>query len=140
MPQRDFFAFLATSMSVLERESPAGYRALEKRLSGLRALLTSGGVRRVVAFDRSGLTFGDDSGSTDVEVAFEREVVLELVDGVTSLEQAIVDDKLLVRGGVEAVERFYDGICLYVDAAVRSPGVVPLLEQYRETADGGRDA
>jgi len=134
MPERDFFDFLATSMTVLEREAPVGYRALESRLSGLRARLESGGVRRVVSFDRSRFLLGDDSGSPDVDAAFERGVVLELVDGATSLDQAILDDKLRVRGAVEAVERFYDGICLYVDAAVRSPGFVPLLERYRDSS------
>jgi hypothetical protein len=127
----DFFEFLGKSMRLLERETPQRYRAIRESIGTLRARLTADDATRVVSFDRSGFAALAATSTSDVEARFGRGVVLRLIDGETTLDQAILDDALYVRGSVEAVERFHAAVSLYVEAAVRAPGFVSLLEAYR---------
>jgi hypothetical protein len=127
----DFFAFLDRSMRLLEHETPQRYRAIGDSIGALRARLTADDATRVVAFEGSRFTTLAATSPSDVEARFGRDVVLRLIDGATTLEQAILDEALYVRGSVEAVEGFHAAMSAYVEAAIRAPGFVSLLAAYR---------
>jgi hypothetical protein len=138
MQRRDFFRFLTDSMTMLEADVPAAYDALIASLGGVRARLRAGRDARVVWFEGAELRVESRRLPADVDVAFCRRTILDLVDGTTTLEQSILADRLRIRGSVEAVERFYDALCTYVDGALHSARFPALLDEYRMPRHGER--
>ena len=132
MPATDsFFRFLAQSMRVLENEAPGRYQSLTMALGGMQAQLTADGSARVVRFEGSRFVLKNESGDVDVDVVFTSDTILGLIDGELSLEEAINNETLWIRGAVEIVEQFYDAVLVYVDGAIRSPGFLNLLKDFR---------
>ena len=132
MPAHDFFGFLRESLGLLESEAPHAYGRLLHELHGLRTCMITDGGRREYLFESGSITESDVSACADLDVAFDRGTLLDLIDGRTSLEEAISAERLWIRGGAEAVERFHTGMLIYLDGAVRSPGFPDLLARYRQ--------
>ncbi len=63
-----------------------------------------------------------------------RAVILDLVDARAGLVEAILDDRLGLRGALPELARFHDGLMLYLHGAMRAPSFPGLLRRYR---DGG---
>lgn len=131
MSARDFGAFLDSSLDLLEREVP---RASDR----LAAALGSS----VVHFDAEEGTFVlqmqkhrrvlPRSGDTaDITLGLTREVVVDLVEGSISLEEALFTDRLSLRGPVDRLGDFFDALHAYLEGAVRAPSFPQLFEAYR---------
>ena len=136
MPAADsFFAFLAQSMRILEKEAPERYASLSLAMGDMQAQLTANGSARIVRFDGSRFVLEREDVKADVDVEFASDTILDLVDGELSLEEAINSEVLWIRGAVEVVENFYDAVLIYIDGAMRSPGFLNLLKEFRRQQD-----
>jgi hypothetical protein len=137
MPAADsFFTFLAQSMRILEQEAPERYASLSLAMGDMQAQLTTNGSARIVRFDGSRFVLEREDIKADVDVEFTSDTILDLVDGELSLEEAIDSEVLWIRGAVEVVEHFYDAVLIYIDGAMRSPGFLNLLKEFRRQQDG----
>ena len=134
MLRRDFFDFLSVSLDVIENEAPGSFHALAREVDGLLARLVADGDARIVCCDAARFAVVEDMSEPDIEVAFEREGILNLIDGKSTLEGAFYGEALRIRGDVEIVERFHEGLQLYLAGAIRSTSMPALLAQFRGSA------
>jgi hypothetical protein len=131
MPSADFFTFLRTSLSRIAAEEPDAHRALVGAMGNLRARLVADGVARTIRFDFPDWTIYAGESETDLEVAFDREIIMDLIDGRLTMEDAIYQERLRMRGSVETIERFHGALMIYLEGLIRTPEAPVLLESYR---------
>lgn len=129
----DFFVFLSESLQEIRVCEPEVDRAIELSLGSLRAQLATEGVSLVVSRDAGGWRMEQGCSKADVRIAFNRQIVLDLIGGATTLNQAILDERLSIFGPVDKVARFYDVLLIYVEGLLRAPGTPALLKRYLET-------
>jgi hypothetical protein len=128
----DFFGFLRTSLSRLAAEVPDAHRALAGAMGNLRARLVADGVARTIRFDFSDWTIYAEDSDVDLEVSFDREIIVDLIDGNLTMEDAIYRERLRMRGPIERIERFYDALLIYLEALTRTSGAPAMLQSYRQ--------
>jgi hypothetical protein len=131
MPSADFFTFLRTSLSRITAEEPDAHRALVGAMGNLRARLVADGVARTIRFDFPDWTICPGESEIDLEVAFDREIITDLIDGRLTMEDAIYQERLRMRGSVETIERFHGALMVYLEGLIRTPEAPVLLESYR---------
>jgi hypothetical protein len=131
MPSADFFTFLRTSLSRITAEEPDAHRALVGAMGKLRARLVADGVARIIRFDFPDWMICPGESETDLEVAFDREIIMDLIDGRLTMEDAIYQERLHMRGSVETIERFHGALMIYLEGLIRTPEAAVLLESYR---------
>lgn len=132
-----FASFLRKSLALLSRDVPPLYAALAAQLDG--------GVLIVVAGEKVYLTGAGGSVAWEpllnpaVHVCTSHQGILDIIDGETSLIDAILSERLRLWGAPSALARFDEALRLYVNGAVRSPAMTGLLRTYRaEVGDGER--
>jgi len=131
MRRADFFTFLVRSLRLLASEQPQAHDALVATIARMQACLHADGVARWIRFDGFGWTLNSCGQYTDLDVAFDMKTILDLVDGQITLEQAIAQERLRVRGSSDAIERFYHALLIYLEALIRSSGAIDLLNELR---------
>jgi hypothetical protein len=131
MPPPDFFIFLRTSLSVLSEEEPEAHRALAAALGNLKARLVADGVARTIRVDSLDWTIYSGVGDADLEVAFDRRSILDLIGGSLTMEDAISLERLRMRGPVETIERFHRALMIYLEGLIRAPGTRAILIDYQ---------
>jgi hypothetical protein len=129
MSAADFFTFLRASLSHLETEVPEAHRTLAGVIGQLRARLVADGDARIIQFGYAGWTIAQD-GDTDLEVAFDRAIIIELVDGQLTLQDAIEQERLRLCGPIGSIERFHEALLIYLEGMIRAPTAPALLEDY----------
>jgi hypothetical protein len=137
MPPTDFFWFLSQSIDLLEKESSQNYSQLAAELNGLRASISAGEDRRLICFDEGRFFIDADAENHDIEVVCGTHTILELLDGKYSLEQALLDEVLFIKGNVGILGKFSNALSIYCNGALRSPGFLGLLSQYRHAVSSG---
>jgi hypothetical protein len=65
------------------------------------------------------------------EGATDRQTVLDLLDGHLEVHDAILDGRLAVTGGVDAVERMFLAIEILLDGGARTPAMQALADEFR---------
>lgn len=135
--ERSFRAFLVRSLAAIAQEAPAIERALAASLAGTLVRLCVDDERMVVASRLDGLAIVDDLPGPIVELATDSATLLDLTSGATSFLDAALDERLVVRGGVDEVVRFYDSLILYLQGAVRSPSLPWLLGEFERSRRAG---
>jgi hypothetical protein len=138
MPPADFFAFLHTSLSRLAAAMPDAHRALADAMGDLRARLVADGVARTIRFDFPDWTIYAGASEADLEVSFDRKVIVNLIDGHLTMEDAIDQERLRIRGSVETIERFHEALLIYLEGLIRTPEAPTILESYREANGSAR--
>jgi hypothetical protein len=132
-----FFEFLEQSLAVMRQEMPPAYEAFVGVLEGRRLAIEADGERRVVSFDASGLASHGEHEHVELGVAFDRGTVLDLVDGRVSLPEAVLTDRIALRGAPAAVDRFDRALRSYVQGLVRCPSMPSLLIHFRGESGRG---
>jgi hypothetical protein len=132
MPPTDFFGFLTESLDLLDKESRESYLRLVSALGGLRASISTGAKKRLVYFDGDRFVVATDLLNPDIEVVFRDDAVIDLIDGNCSLEQAVLNDAIFVRGAMSILEKFYFALGIYLQCALRSRSFPALLSRYRQ--------
>jgi hypothetical protein len=131
MPPADFFVFLRKSLSCIADEEPDAHRALTAAMGSMRARLVADGVARIILFDPPDWKIYAGPSEADLEVAFDRQIIMDLIDGRLTMEDAIYQERLRMRGSVETIERFHGALLIYLEGLIRTPGAAVMLESYR---------
>jgi len=133
MSNADFGAFLERSLELLADEQPAQHRRLCERMAGEAVHFEVDGRRLVMRFEAGGVALDARLPVDGATLArLDRSTVLDLVDGVVSLPDAILSDRFHLRADLEGVVRFHDALLLYLRGALRCPGFPALLSAYRQ--------
>ena len=132
MPPPDFFRLLRESLEGIRMDEPEVHRALTRSLGRLRARLVSDGAACVVWLEFDAWRMDPGDCDADIEVAFDRQIILDLIDGRLTLEDAILGEQLLIFGSVDKVEAFSDALLIYIEGLIRMPGTPALLRGYRQ--------
>lgn len=110
---------------------PSAHQAVAAAAGELGACLVANGDARVLRFAQ-GVPVLEAGRAADVEVAFDNHVILDLIDGKLSLEEALFAGRLRIRGTPVAVERLHAALMLYLNGAVRVGACLALLRCFRE--------
>jgi hypothetical protein len=128
-----FRSFLDRSLAAIEREVPAIHRELPRTLGRCLVRLCIDGERLVIASTGERLGLHGDVPGCQVEFTTQSATLLALTSGSTSFLDAAIDGHLSVKGDVDDVLRFYDGLILYLQGAARSPSLPWLLEEFERS-------
>lgn len=124
---------LRTSLALLRRECPTAWRRMCARL-GRRALtIRVDGVAVDVAGHHVHVEVGAPAQPI-VEVETSRAAIVALADGRDDLLDALLAERVVIRGGVADVHALYEGLVDYVRGAIRSPSFPQLLARFRGDA------
>jgi hypothetical protein len=137
--RRAFSEYLSESLEQIERHVPDIY-ALVGRCLGRR------GVRLEVGSESTSLRVDlDNRIEPDVESAAAEEIfakttratIVALARGEATLEQALVDEAVHLRGAVEDLAAGMDALAAYLNGAARCPELLTLMEAFRADSSGG---
>ena len=123
---------LAESLALLEREAPECARRLAARLRGLPVDLSVD--REALALQSDGARVrlappGDDPAP--VALVTTRAVIAAVLDGRLLLTDAVLADRIAVRGPLSDLLTCHAALQDYVHGAVRSPSFPALLDRFR---------
>ncbi len=137
MPSADFFSYLSKSLDLLQHESRENYGRLAAGLNDLRINIRAGTRARVAYFGDGQFVIEPAGGHADIWLAFDEGTILHVIDGRSSLEEAVLDGAIFIRGNVQKIETLYSALAAYLDGAMRSPGFPALLADYRQEFSSG---
>lgn len=129
---RDVRSFLEDALGEIARSEPEADRALRAALRGLRARLSDGARSFVLQADGEGWRFCDGAGTADIAVAFDEAVILDLIEGALTLNEAILGERITVFGPIDNICQFYDALFIFLEGLLRASGAPMLLERFRK--------
>ena len=129
-PDGSFRGFLERSLEAIAAEMPAAYDALCATLGCRRVVLGIDAERVGIRCDGRRLAVGDPDPGATVEFRSSPHTLRGLTSGRLSFLDAALDDRLLLRGAVDEIVVFYDGLLAYLRGAVRSPSLPGLLDAF----------
>ncbi len=124
------------AIEILAVELPPGFERLCRVGAGTGVLVEIDDERFTIAFpDRGPVDVTDPAPATaTVLVRVPRTVVALLVEGRTTVLEAVIDRRLTVVGPLDDVRRLWSILMAFVDAAMRCPSMPAL----RAELDGNR--
>lgn len=128
---REIRSFLEDALGEIARSEPEADRALRAALRGLRARLSDGALSFVLQADGEGWRFCDGAGTADIAVAFDEAVILDLIEGALTLNEAILGERIIVFGPIDNICKFYDALFVFLEGLLRASGAPALLERFR---------
>lgn len=128
---REVRSFLEDALGEIARSEPEADRALRAALRGLRARLSDGALSFVLQADGEGWRFCDGAGTADIAVAFDEAVILDLIEGALTLNEAILGERIIVFGPIDNICKFYDALFVFLEGLLRASGAPALLERFR---------
>lgn len=137
--ERGFSAFLVESLQIIRAERGDIYIRLCAKLAPRL-------VRVRVGDEVTTLAFAADEvrpvirGAPSVDIESDRTTILAVIDGESTLADAVLAERLKLRGACEDLLAFHDGFLLYVHGAVRAPSLPQLLRDFRHPTEVGATA
>lgn len=130
-----FLGFLARSLALLEAELPQVAGRVAEAVGPRNVSCVIGDERFTIQSDGRRLRLSRDlSEKCQVEIATTRAVIRALLEGETTLEDALWQERILLKGGLEDILAFNDGLHFYLCGAVRSPSFPDLMSDYLRPA------
>lgn len=135
-----FAGFLARSLASMRRELPWIFARLCARLCPRELRVEVDGeviwIRCEPGDVRLMAAPGPATGPA-VEARTSRQAILDLAGGRVTLLDALLEERLALRGSVGDVVAFHDGLLIYLHGAVRDPSFPDLLRRFQGAAAGG---
>jgi hypothetical protein len=132
MSSADFGDFLGRSLALLADEQPRSHARLCTHMAGRAVRFEVDGRAVLVRFARGGARIERDGADPEATIArLDRTTILDLVDGVVSLPDAILADRFHLRAELDDVARFHEALLAYLRGALRCPGFPALMDAYR---------
>ncbi|MGI9591765.1 MAG: hypothetical protein ACR2P8_10390 [Myxococcota bacterium] len=132
MAGSEFQTFLAASMLLLEQEKPSVYARIGAMLRDEAVNVTLDGAALGIRFPHGRFAVGPPVEHPLIELASDRRAILDVVDGVLTLEDAVWDERIRLFGSLAALLLFLDALVAYLQGAVRCPSFPWLLDRYRD--------
>jgi hypothetical protein len=127
----DLRQFVEGSLDTLAREAPAFHSRLCVTLLGRRLRVRGDGEPFALHFGRGLVASVPPDGSEDLHLSVDRRSLLALVDGELTLEDALRQDRLELRGDLRHVVDLFDGLLIYLRGGIRCPSFPQLLSDFR---------
>jgi hypothetical protein len=129
----DFFRFLRRALALIAADQPDAHLALITAMGRMRARLVANGEMGDVWFDPPDWMIGVSDRRADLEVSFDREVILDLVAGRLTLADAVDQERLRLLGAVEMIESFHAALLTFLEGLVRTSAAPAILKEYRQS-------
>jgi hypothetical protein len=100
-------------------------------LASRRVILNVDRESVALAFSRQRTRFVEMPETAEIHVSTTSRTILRVIDAETNLMEAVLADELYVRGELDDLVAFHDGLLAYVHGAVRAPSFPQLLREYR---------
>ena len=126
-----FGEILRWSLWHMQRESPRAYGVMCRQAPAALTIVVDGEPAHV-SFSPGRAEVRRAALPAPVYAETTRTAILDRADGRVSLTSAILEERLFLRGDVQALLRCHDAFVAYLNGAVRSPSLPPLLRRYRE--------
>jgi len=123
--------YIATSLIALRQECPTAYFLMCGQLASRRVRLVIEGESVTLAFDPSGVHVLPEAKESAAELVTSRQTILDVLDARLTLAEAVLSDAIVLKGHVNDLTAFHDGLMTYVRGAVRSPSFARLLDRFR---------
>lgn len=121
-------AFLLDSLDAIRVEAPSCHGALCRALAGV-PLLVGIGPEAIVLEAHGGVLRRSDA-TPAVEVRCTRTTLVDLIEARSTLLQALLSDRLLVRAAPELLGKLELAFAAYLSGAARSSTVPRLLDLF----------
>lgn len=135
----NFVGFLARSLALLEAELPlfharvaeaVGVKNVACRIDDEEFWILSDGKRLCLTTHRC--------SKYEVEIRTSRALIRALLEGELTLEDALWSERILLKGELDDILSFNDGLHVYLCGAVRSPSFSDLMSDYLNPLDPQR--
>jgi hypothetical protein len=132
-PDWGFGDFLWESFAALRAELPGAYATFSSRLAPRTVALCVDGESVSLRFAPRAVERAEARAPADIEAVTSKAAILAVVDADATLVEAILDDRLILRGHCDDLLAFHDGLLTYVHGAVRAPSFPRLLRAFRRS-------
>jgi len=125
-----FGEYLTRALAALAREAPVHFAAMSAALDGRAALVRIGSaapVRVCLAGAPPWVTSGSDGR---VEVSLSPSDLGAFLRGELTIEEGLDADRVAIRGALEDVAGFLDGLACWLHGALRCPPLASLHAEY----------
>ena len=142
-PELSFAHFLGRSLDALAEELPAIYAEMCRTLAPRAVRIALDGEVVTVACTPERATLLDVHGALDsldapaVDVRTSRAAIVALIDARSTLVESVVADRVELRGKLDDLVAFHDGLVVYLHGAVRAPSFPALLLLFRRSIGTG---
>ncbi len=126
--------FIELSFEILRDEFPTAYHLLCSQLAPRTVQMFINDEVVILAFDAGFAHLRQDVRTPTLELHTTRQTILDVIDAHLAPHEAILADAILLRGAIEDLAAFYDGLLTYVHGAVRCPSFPALLDRFRYTS------
>lgn len=126
--------FLMASFALLQHERLDIYHEFCRRLAPRLVAVNVGDESATLTFSRRRVDRVPALRQPDIEALTDVGTVLDVIDARATLMEAILNDRLFLRGSTEDLLAFHDGLMAYVHGAVRAPSFPWLLAEFRAAA------
>lgn len=116
---------------LLRREVPQAYAQMCRQFAPRVVVLHVDGEVVPVVFSHHDAHFVEMQSDHHVEVRTTKRGILSVVDAESTMMEAVLDERLMLRGSPDDLLAFHDGFLMYVHGAVRAPSFPSLLDAYR---------
>lgn len=126
-PRRGLGEYITELVRRLAAAEPRAFRELRATVGVRRARITLDDETVTVGFDGDRLLIDDaTTGAVEGEGGTDGHCVADLLDGYVEVSQAVLDDRLRVRGGAEDVTVMFAAIEIILEVSARSPALQSL--------------
>jgi len=112
-------------------EQPRSYAAVGDAIGDYTVRVVTGGDAARLHARATRIRIIADGEAFDVAARLDPTLVTALIDGDTNLLDALLDERLELRGSMPAVQAMLDCITAFVAGTLRCHGTAALSRQYR---------
>lgn len=127
---KTFTHFLARSLVLLEDELPGIYAEVARRVGEREVLCRVDDDAIVIVGDRRRLRLRREAKDPAVSVLTTKRVIADVALARITLEDALWEDRIVLRGSLGDLVAFHDALLAYLGGAVRCPSFPDLLDEY----------
>ena len=126
-----FVGFLKQSLEALRTEQPEAYRQMCLALHPRRVLIDIDGEQVEMRFGRKKAKVRPPSGDATISARTSKQLILDLIDHRLTLAESIVEGRFEVKGHLDDLVAFHDGLIFYLSGGVRARSFPKLLRGFR---------
>jgi hypothetical protein len=125
-----FEQFLRRSINLLAKEVPVAHDRIARILGDRIIQIEVDQERVAILCDRGTIRVVSGAIKAAAQAQASRQVLVDLLEGVTTLDEAILSDRVLLRGSLDDLAALYEALMAYFRGGVDSPLFPGLLGEY----------
>lgn len=126
-----FRGWVDRGLRALQAELPWAYARMASALGAREVAITVDGEAAVVESDGVTVRLRDEPRAPSVTLRTSRREIVALAEAERSLVDSVLLGETVLRGRVEDLSAFHDGLLEFLRGAVRSPSFPALMDAFR---------